>query len=239
MPLPKPRPTAKRPAKAAAAKAKRKPRLGVHDGAPPKAQVAQVTELRCELEALGRDRAELCSALHRAGARILLDATGEQLALALAEAPELVKVNREEALSALGFVAAGAGDSRPVAASAGLAAEALGLCRRIADAGAGDVVVTLGGAGSVALIGGGAWRADAPAVRVVNTTGSGDCFAAALMLALERGEGAAAALAAAAGAAAANAADPVTGRFDPALARDLASRATVEPLPLSTGPVHS
>ena len=107
---------------------------------------------------------------------------------------------------------------------------AIGLVR----AGARDAVVTLAADGAVGLIDGRAWRVTAPDVTAVNTTGSGDCFAAALLLAFERGDPVEAALAAAAGAAAANAADPVTSRFDPALARELAGRAFVGPPSLHT-----
>ena len=71
-------------------------------------------------------------------------------------------------------------------------------------------------------------RADA-AGGAANPVGSGDCFAAGLVLGFERGEPVAAALALAAGAAAANAASPLTGHFDVAQAQELAGRASVGP----------
>ena len=43
----------------------------------------------------------LCAALQAAGFRVVVDATGAQLAAALRRGPELVKVNRREALAAL------------------------------------------------------------------------------------------------------------------------------------------
>ncbi|HOU29338.1 MAG TPA: 1-phosphofructokinase family hexose kinase, partial [Thermoleophilia bacterium] len=62
-------------------------------------------------------------------------------------------------------------------------------------------------------------------VRAVNPVGSGDCFADALVLSLQRGDDTAAALRLAAAAGAANAASPFTGDVDPALARELAAAA--------------
>jgi len=94
-------------------------------------------------------------------------------------------------------------------------------------AGAGGAVVTLGPGGAAGLIDGGEWLVRTPPVQAVNTVGSGDCFAAGLLLGFERGDGTEAMLRAAAGAAAANAASPLTGHFEPALARDLAARAVV------------
>jgi fructose-1-phosphate kinase PfkB-like protein len=73
------------------------------------------------------------------------------------------------------------------------------------------------------------WQVATPAVRAVNPVGSGDCFAAALTLALQRGDGVAAALRLAAGAGAANATSPYNGDVDPALARELAGGAAAGP----------
>ena len=86
-------------------------------------------------------------------------------------------------------------------------------------------MVTVGAAGAAAIVDGRAWRVPAPPVDTVNSTGSGDCFTAALVLGLERGQAVEAALAVAAGAAAANAAEPGHGRFDAVHARQLAALA--------------
>ena len=177
----------------------------------------------------------LCHALRAAGYRVMVDATGTQLAGALRERPDFVKVNLAEACSAVGEpptaigtaacadaeVAGGSGAAGPE----GRAAAGLELSRRLVAAGAAGAVVTLGSAGAAGLIGGGKWLVRTPPVRAVNTVGSGDCFAAGLLLGFERGDGTEAALRAAAGAAAANAASPLTGHFDIALARELAARA--------------
>jgi 1-phosphofructokinase family hexose kinase len=166
----------------------------------------------------------LCRALRAAGYRVMVDATGTQLSGALLEHPDFIKVNLAEACSAVGeppSVCADPGAAGPE----GLAAAGLELSRRLVAAGAGGAVVTLGAAGAAGLIDGGEWLVRTPPVQAVNTVGSGDCFAAALLLGFERGDGAEDALRVAAGAAAANAAAPLTGCFDLALARDLAARA--------------
>lgn len=159
----------------------------------------------------------LCTALRTAGYRVMVDATGAQLAGALRAYPDFAKVNFEEARSVVG--------EQP--AAEGLAAAGLELSRRLIAAGAGGAVVTLGSAGAAGVIAGGKWLVRTPPVQAVNTVGSGDCFAAGLLLGFEGGVAIEAALRAAAGAAAANAASPLTGHFDLALAGDLAGRAVV------------
>ena len=81
----------------------------------------------------------------------------------------------------------------------------------------------------MALLDGVEWRVSTRPVKAVNPVGSGDCFAAGLTLALQRGEGAAAALRLAAGAGAANAVSPYNGDVDPALAEELAGGAYAGP----------
>ena len=66
-------------------------------------------------------------------------------------------------------------------------------------------------------------------MKAVNPVGSGDCFAAGLMLALQRGDDPAAALRLAAGAGAANAVSPYNGDVDRTLAAELAGDAYAGP----------
>jgi len=184
----------------------------------------------------------LCHALRASGYRVMIDATGTQLAGALRERPDFVKVNLEEACSAVGAPAdagspaacadaAESDGSEPgdAAGPEGLAAAGLELSRRLVAAGAGSAVVTLGSAGAAGLVDGGEWLVRTPPVRAVNTVGSGDCFAAGLLLGFEHGDAVEAALRAAAGAAAANAASPLTGHFDLGVAHDLSARAIAGP----------
>jgi len=173
--------------------------------------------------------AALLQAARASGYRLLLDATDEQLTGGLTERPDLVKVNLAEACSAVGRPGAHCEDERNDSRAA-LVSEGLELCHRLAAAGAGDAVVTLGAAGAVATLRGRDWQVHTGPVAVVNPVGSGDCFAAGLVLAFERGDTPGAALSLAAGAAAANAASPFNGDVDPALALGLAGGASVGPL---------
>ena len=167
--------------------------------------------------------AALTRAARGAGYRVLVDATDQHLAAALAAGAELVKVNLAEACSVVGGAAQACADEKDGAPEQ-LAAEGLELCRRLVAAGAGGAVLTLGAAGAVALLDGAEWRVTTPAVRAVNPVGSGDCFAAALVLALQRGDDTATALRLAGAAGAANAASALTGHLDPVLASRLAGR---------------
>jgi len=133
------------------------------------------------------------------------------------------------------FLPARHGDCDAVSAALddeGRVARGRELCRRLVAAGAGGAIVTIGAAGAVALAGGLVYHARAEAVAVVSTVGSGDCFAARLLLGLERGEAMDTALAAAAAAAAANAVSPLTAHLDPHEVDRLAAGAVVRVEPL-------
>ncbi len=176
--------------------------------------------------------AALAETARHAGHRVLVDAEGDQLKGALSARPDLVKVNLAEACTAVGEPSAHCADEKEGEPQA-LAAEGLELCRRLLAAGAAGVVVTLGSAGAVAILDGEEWRVTTPPVRTLNPVGSGDCFAAGLVLALQRGEDTGAALRLAAAAGAANAASPFTGDVDAGLAQELAASAHAGP---PTGP---
>jgi tagatose 6-phosphate kinase len=170
--------------------------------------------------------ADVCRKLTALGYCVLLDAAGDQLREGLRARPDLVKVNLGEARSAFDEHGdCGRADrARP---AADVATEGLGLSRRLVEAGAAEAIVTLGAAGAVGLLANREWRVATPTVAARNTVGSGDCFAAALVLARESGSPHGSALAAAAGAGAANAASELTGHLDADLARALAGRAAV------------
>jgi len=170
----------------------------------------------------------LCAALRAAGYHVMVDATGAQLKGALRERPDFVKVNLAEACSAVGAPPPVCADPDAMGPE-GLAAAGLELSRRLIAAGAAGAVATLGAAGAAGVIDGADWIVHTPPVQAVNTVGSGDCFAAGLLLAFERGDGTEAALRAAAGAPAANASSPLTGHFELALAHDLAGEAHAAP----------
>jgi tagatose 6-phosphate kinase len=172
--------------------------------------------------------AGLVSTLHAGGYHVMVDATEAQLAGALAAGPDFVKVNLDEACTAVGGPNADCVDASRAPGDE-RRAEALELSRRLVAAGAASALVTAGAAGAAGLAGNAEWWVHAAPVTVVNPVGSGDCFAAALLLGAERGLPTAAALALAAGAAAANAGTARTGHFDAAVARELAGRASVGP----------
>jgi 1-phosphofructokinase family hexose kinase len=172
--------------------------------------------------------AALLTAARSGGFRVLMDATGEQLAGALAARPDLVKVNLAEACTAVGAPEAHCDDEKH-ASRERLVEEGVELARRLCDAGAAGAVLTLGAAGGAGIVEGAAWQVATPPVRAVNPVGSGDCFSAGLTLALQRGDGTAAALRLAAAAGAANAVSPYNGDLDPALAAELAGGAAAGP----------
>ena len=173
--------------------------------------------------------AALVRAARDAGYRVLVDATGDQLAGALREQPDLVKVNAAEARTvAAAPPEARCGDEAGASADS-LVIEGLELAGRLCDAGAAGAVITLGAAGATGVLDHEEWRVATPPVRAVNTVGSGDCFSAGLTLALQRGEGAAAALRLAAAAGAANAVSRYNGCVDPALVAELAGGAAAGP----------
>jgi fructose-1-phosphate kinase PfkB-like protein len=139
-----------------------------------------------------------------AGVPVLADVYGPALAALLRERPALVKVNGAEAGEAAGLTVAGATD----------ALDAAGWIR---DAGAGQVVVTLGRAGAVALdADGAAIQVPPPATLGRYPVGSGDAFLGGLAVGLVGGASLGGALRLASAAAAANAVMPGAGDLDPA-----------------------
>ena len=172
--------------------------------------------------------AALLSSARAAGYRVLVDATGEQLAGALERAAGPRQGQRRRGLQRRRR------DRRALrrrerGSPAELVVEGLELARRLCAAGAAAAVLTLGAAGAAGVLGGEEWQVATPPVRAVNPVGSGDCFSAGLTLALQRGESVAAALRLAAAAGAANATSPYNGCVDPALARELAGGAAAGP----------
>jgi 1-phosphofructokinase family hexose kinase len=119
--------------------------------------------------------ARLVALAHECGARALLDARGAALARGVAARPDVVKINRGELAELAG---------EPIASVAEVA-QAAGAC---AVAAGGTVVVTDGAAGAVLVTDAGAWHISPPPVAARSPVGSGDSAAAAIVVALERGE---------------------------------------------------
>ena len=128
--------------------------------------------------------ADLVRAARAAGARVLVDASGDALAAALEAGPDVVLPNAAEAAWLLGEPEA----TDPRA----LAAAARGLCAR----GAGAAVVTAAALGAVAVADGRAHHVQAlRAPEPANAVGCGDALAAGVATGLARGDDLARALA--------------------------------------------
>ena len=172
--------------------------------------------------------AEMVRRARRRGLVTLLDAYRGHGRAALAAAPAILKVNRAE-------LAELAGTPLPTAAARAAA------CRRLRDRhGVQWVIVTAGAEGLEAYDGARSVRAAAPAVPVVNSTGSGDAAAAGVLAAMVTAAGGAVtaplrlehtdlALAArfAAACGSANCQSVVPGRVTRGLVRQLAAQVTI------------
>jgi len=160
--------------------------------------------------------------VREAGGRIALDTHGAALRAGIAEGPDLVKVNREEAAQVLGCAIDVPADELVSGLHDQLGAAA---CRAVVTDGAD-----------------GAWACDG--TRVLHATmtgpvggfpvGSGDSFLGGLATAFDAGASLTGALALATGAGVANAQVPGPGVLDPSLAREVAARVEVRPYRAST-----
>lgn len=156
------------------------------------------------------------------GRNCLVDASGQVLAAALEAKPEWVTPNvteAEEVLFGRAWQSTSAGADAEQRAS-GAAAE---LVRR----GARNAAVTAGQAGVAVHGAEGAYFVRAPWIRQRNPIGAGDCFVAALVVALEAGRSPAEAIRNAVAVAAASVETDVPGTFDPDRARRLELEALV------------
>jgi 1-phosphofructokinase family hexose kinase len=163
----------------------------------------------------------LLAAARRAGVPVAIDSRGPALARAVAEGPELVKINVHEAGELLGREIGEVRDAGAAAAEIRTRAGGRGHA----------AVITLGERGMV-LVGpeGDAWHGTV-AARGDYPVGSGDALLAGLLTGLVAGEPWPRAAALGLGAAAANAELPGAGRLEPGRARELAAAAELSPLP--------
>ncbi len=152
-----------------------------------------------------------------AGAMTIVDSHGEALLLALAARPGLVKVNAGEASAA-------------TAADVTDATGALDAARRLREAGAGSVVVTLGRDGAVGLDQVGSWQLRSSVEPGRYPVGSGDAFLGGLSVALAQGAPLVEAATLGMAAGAANAMIPGAGLLDPETPRRLAATVNVAAL---------
>jgi 1-phosphofructokinase len=109
---------------------------------------------------------------HHTGARTVLDADADALAVGLSGKPDLVKSNHHEAERLL----------HRTLETDELLIEA---AQEMRLAGAGSAVVTAGRRGAVAVTDAGVWQAWPPHVEVVSAVGAGDALLAGMLLKLE------------------------------------------------------
>jgi fructose-1-phosphate kinase PfkB-like protein len=160
---------------------------------------------------------DLIDEARRAGVRVALDAEGERLSFALGARPDVVKVNVVEAGDLLGVPTARRDDS-------------LAAASKIRDMAGGDGhagIVTRGAEGVILAAPDGTLYEGRLYVRGRYPVGSGDCFLAGLVTALDIGASWEDALRMALGAGAANAELPGAAKLDPSRAGALAGQADV------------
>jgi 1-phosphofructokinase family hexose kinase len=168
--------------------------------------------------------AQLVQAARTAGVRSAVDSRGPDLATAIEQRPDLVKINAAEACELLETARIdGIADAR----------EAADTVRARAGGDGHAVVITLGEQGMVLIDPGGETWHGAVAAHGNYPVGSGDAFLAGLLTALSSDDAAAGsgawarAAALGLGAAAANAEIPGAARLNPARARELAAAAEI------------
>jgi len=118
---------------------------------------------------------EIIREANDAGVHTVLDADGDPLVEGTAAHPEIVKGNRREFERLVG---------RPLDDEESTLAAACEVHER----GVPTVLATRGRHGAIAVSRGKIWRGVAPRVRAVSAVGSGDAFAAGVVLTLSRGE---------------------------------------------------
>jgi 1-phosphofructokinase family hexose kinase len=162
----------------------------------------------------------LMAAARRGGVPAAVDSRGPALARAIADGPELVKINVHEAHELLGRAIDGIAQVR----------EAATEIRSRAGGDGHAAVITLGERGMVLVDpGGDAWHGKV-AAHGHYPVGSGDALLAGMLTALAAGEPWARAAALGLGAAAANAEVPGAARLCPQRARELAATAEIRAL---------
>ncbi len=114
--------------------------------------------------------AQICELVHDGGGRVILDAPGEPLLLALEHKPAIVKINDVELLATTG------GD------------DLLRACRKLLERGAQSVLITRGSRTAYFVDDSQVLEIFPPKIHAVNPVGSGDAVTAGMAVALNRGD---------------------------------------------------
>lgn len=150
-----------------------------------------------------------------AGAKAVLDTSGEFLASGIKALPTMIKPNSDEISQLLGKTVS----TPEEVADAAQALHARGIAQ---------VVVSLGAHGALMACDEGVFKGTPPAIEVVNPVGSGDTMVGAFATAMARDLASAEQLRFAMACAAANCLTPSTGHFDIDVAQSLSPRVSVE-----------
>ncbi|WP_168433615.1 1-phosphofructokinase family hexose kinase [Pontiella sulfatireligans] len=156
--------------------------------------------------------AQICRMVHEQGGRVILDAPGEPLLLALEHKPFMVKINDVELLQTMG------GD------------DLLGACKELIASGAQAVLITRGGRTAFFVDSSRAFEIFPPKIEAVNPVGSGDAVTAGMAVALNNGSDISGALTNGMACGAANALNLVSGMLKLEDVERLSAQVRVAPL---------
>ncbi|WP_232697331.1 1-phosphofructokinase [Brevibacillus daliensis] len=160
---------------------------------------------------------ELGKLVRQKGKKFILDSSGESLEMGIMAQPFLIKPNREEFASMF---------QEEMHNLEQVAKRARELCHR----GVQNVLVSLGGDGALLVTDSTILKADIPAIRVVNPVGSGDAMIAGCLHAFANEGSIDEALRYGCATGMANALEEETGKVDPDLVKDLASKVVIRTL---------
>jgi tagatose 6-phosphate kinase len=156
--------------------------------------------------------AQICKLVHDQGGRVVLDAPGEPLLLALDHEPAIVKINDVELLATIG------GD------------DLLSACGMLIKLGAQSVLITRGSRSAFFVDESRTLEIFPPQIDAVNPVGSGDAVTAGLSVELNRGRSIAEAVVTGMACGAANALNLVSGRLEPEDIQRLRPEVIVQPV---------
>ena len=156
--------------------------------------------------------AQICKLVHDQGGRVVLDAPGEPLLLALDHEPAIVKINDVELLATIG------GD------------DLLSACGMLIKLGAQSVLITRGSRSAFFVDESRTLEIFPPQIDAVNPVGSGDAVTAGLSVELNRGRSIAEAVVTGMACGAANALNLVSGRLEPEDIQRLRPEVIIQPV---------
>ena len=150
-----------------------------------------------------------------AGARVILDTSGDLLRLGIGARPTMIKPNKDEIAQLLG---------RTVSSPE----EVVGAAQEMHESGIDQVVVSLGGKGALMACDDGVFQGTPPRIEVVNPVGSGDTMVGAFAVAMARDLEPVEQLRYAMACATANCLTPLTGRFERDVAESLVQQVKIQ-----------